>query len=74
MADIVELLRTEANATEELHPEDSEIEVMRTAANEIERLRKAIGGARAQLYAVHSVDQVPFLKGAIGAALQVLEC
>jgi hypothetical protein len=37
--DIVELLRLEANATEELHPDDSEIEVMRNAANEIERLR-----------------------------------
>lgn len=37
--DIVEQIRAEANATEELHPEDSEIAVMRNAAYEIERLR-----------------------------------
>ncbi len=40
--DIVELLRIEANATEELHPVDSDIEVMRAAAIEIERLRAAL--------------------------------
>ena len=33
-----ESLRREATATEELHPEDSEIAVMREAADEIERL------------------------------------
>jgi hypothetical protein len=38
MQDLPSRLRGEANATEELHPEDSEIEVMREAADEIERL------------------------------------
>lgn len=42
MRDIVNRLRDEAQATAELHPEDSEIEVMREAATEIERLRDAL--------------------------------
>ena len=35
-----ERLRTEARATEDLHPDDSEIEVMREAADEIDRLTR----------------------------------
>lgn len=45
MSDIVKLLRVEAACTEELHPGDSDILVMRQAADEIERLRKAITAA-----------------------------
>lgn len=37
--DIVGLLRGEANVSEELHPGNSEIQVMRDAADEIERMR-----------------------------------
>ena len=37
---LVERLRMEANTTEELHPEDSEIAVMREAADELERLER----------------------------------
>lgn len=40
--DIVDALRTEASVSEELHPDDSEIQVMRDAADEIERLRKLV--------------------------------
>lgn len=47
--------------------------VIADAQDQIERLRRANVAARAQLHAVHSVYQVPFLKGAIGAALQALE-
>ena len=34
---LIERLRIEADATEELHPQDSEIAVMREAADELER-------------------------------------
>lgn len=50
--DIVELLRMEAAATEELHPGDSEIEVMRDGANEIERLR-ALSAPNAEKHRVN---------------------
>lgn len=42
-----ERLRAEALATEELHPDDSEIEVMREAADEIDRLTRELSEARA---------------------------
>lgn len=42
MTDIVQSLRLEAGETEKLHPGDSEIQVMRDAAIEIERLRAVL--------------------------------
>lgn len=38
----------------------------------LEQLEKALSDAAAQLYAVHSVHETPFLKGAIGSALQAI--
>jgi hypothetical protein len=45
-ASLVAQLRNEANITEEFHPDDSEIDVMRRAADEIERLEGALHDER----------------------------
>ena len=42
-------------------------------AEELDNLRRALCSIVGQLHAVHAVDQVPFLKGAIGAAIQIAE-
>lgn len=46
MNDIVARLRAEADASEELSPSDSDIEVMRQAADVIEQLREKLDAAR----------------------------
>lgn len=49
MTDIVELLRFEAQVTEELHPQNSEITVMREAADVIVMLRTELDRANGML-------------------------
>lgn len=53
MSDLPTRLRGEANASEELHPGDSEIETMREAATLIERLMDALTEAKRTIMALH---------------------
>ncbi len=61
---IVELLRIEANATAELHPEDSEIKVMLDAADRIEVLERELEQAAIRFEMMHRT-----LASLTGAAL-----
>ena len=53
MTDLPNRLRIEASASEELHPGDSEISVMREAADLIEGLRAALTEAKRTIRALH---------------------
>jgi hypothetical protein len=76
MDDITKRLREEAACTEELHPGDSEISVMREAEREIEMLRKERNELWADLAALREATRIRLSKKArhgLGEMLEAME-
>lgn len=70
--DIVERLHNEANVSEELHPGDSDIAVMREAADDIVQLRERLYLIRKENMALRS-KIADFLNHEIAAAIGHLD-